>query len=218
MGSIEQKSKQYSTFYIWQGTKDQRPSSIEQKSKQYSTFYILQRTKDQRQSSIEQKSKQYSTFIFHRGPRTRDRGYRSMIGSHELESIGRTIWTRWIQGPKTKDQIHFKIWDRQYREDKSLDQRPRNRSISVPFQWTKWLRPKSSRPKTKYQIQFSSFTMNKMTSSEKQQTKDQGPDLIQFFFKEEIDFFSEASDQRLRTRSNSVPFHQQNDLFLKAAD
>jgi hypothetical protein len=69
--------------------------------------------------------------------------------------------------------------------------------------------------------------MNKLTSSLKQQTKDQGPDPIQFLFKEEIyffskaanegpeyiqfllkkeiDFFSKAADQRPRTRSYSAP-------------
>jgi hypothetical protein len=52
--------------------------------------------------------------------------------------------------------------------------------------------------------------MNKMTSSLKQQTKDHGPDPIQFLFKEEIDFFSKAADQRPRTRSYSVPFEGRN--------
>jgi hypothetical protein len=89
---------------------------------------------------------------------------------------------------------------------KAADQRPRTIIYSVLFQERNCLLLKSSRPKTKDQILFSSFSMNKMTSSQKQQTKDPGPDPIQFFFKEEIDFFSKAADQRPRTRSYSVPF------------
>jgi hypothetical protein len=57
--------------------------------------------------------------------------------------------------------------------------------------------------------------MNKMTSSQKQQTKDQGPDPFQVLFKEEIDFFSKAADQRPKTRFNSVPFEgTEMDLVL----
>jgi hypothetical protein len=90
---------------------------------------------------------------------------------------------------------------------KAADQRQRTGSISFHFQSKSLLCLKSSRTKTKDQILFSSFPMNKMTSSKKHQTKDQGPDLIQFLFKEEIDLFSKSADQRPRTRSNSVSFH-----------
>jgi hypothetical protein len=70
-----------------------------------------------------------------------------------------------------------------YLFSKAADQIPMTRIYSVPF------------------------SRKKLTSSQKQQTKDQGPDPIQFLVKEEIDFFSKAADQRPRTRSNSVPFH-----------
>jgi hypothetical protein len=65
-------------------------------------------------------------------------------------------------------------------------------------------------PKTKEQIHFCSFPMNKMTSSQKQQTKDQVPDPIQFLYNEQNDFFRKAADQRPRTRSYSVPFQGRN--------
>jgi hypothetical protein len=44
--------------------------------------------------------------------------------------------------------------------------------------------------------------MNKSASSQMQQTKDQGPDLFQFFCYEQINFFSNTADQRPRTQSN----------------
>jgi hypothetical protein len=46
--------------------------------------------------------------------------------------------------------------------------------------------------------------MKKSTSSQIQQTKDQGPDPIQFFCNEQINLFPNAADQRPRTRFNSV--------------
>jgi hypothetical protein len=44
--------------------------------------------------------------------------------------------------------------------------------------------------------------MNKSTSSQILQTKDQGPDPIQFLCNKQIDFFSNLADQRASTRSN----------------
>jgi uncharacterized pyridoxamine 5'-phosphate oxidase family protein len=85
------------------------------------------------------------------------------------------------------------------------DQRPRTRSNSVPMQPTNQLLLKCCRPKTKDQIQFSSIAMHKSTSSQMWQTKDQGPDPIQFLSNEKIVFFLNLADQRPTTRSNSVP-------------
>jgi hypothetical protein len=97
----------------------------------------------------------------------------------------------------------------------TADQRPRTRSNSVLLQWTNQLIPKCCRPKTKDQIQFSSFAMNKLTSSQMQQTKDQGPDSIQFLCHEQIDFFPNTADQRPRTRFNSAPLPWTNQLLPK---
>jgi hypothetical protein len=43
---------------------------------------------------------------------------------------------------------------------------------------------------------MSSFAKSNSTSSQMQQTKDQGPDPNQFLCKEQINFFPDAADQR----------------------
>jgi hypothetical protein len=96
---------------------------------------------------------------------------------------------------------------------KQADQRPRTRIYSVPFHERNSLLLKSSRPKTKDQNLF--LSKKEIVFSQKQETKDQGPAPIQFLFKEEIDFFSKAADQRPRIRSYSVPFQGRNCLLLK---
>jgi hypothetical protein len=108
---------------------------------------------------------------------------------------------------KGKEQIHF--------FSKAADQKPRTRSNSVLKQGTNQLLLKSCRPKTKDQIQFSLNAKNKLTSSQKLQTKNQGPHQIQFKCKEQIDFLSKAADQRPRTRSNSVNMQKKSTYFQK---
>jgi hypothetical protein len=123
------------------------------------------------------------------------------------------------------------------------DQRQRTRSNSVPMQPTNQLLLKCCRPKTKDQIQFSSFAINKSTSSQMWQTKEQGPDPIELLCNEQIDFFSNVADQRPyqgpdpiqflcnkqinffsnltdqrpRTRSNWVPLQWIHCLLLKSS-
>jgi hypothetical protein len=105
------------------------------------------------------------------------------------------------QGP---DPIQFFCQEQIYFFSNTADQRPRTKSNSFPMQFTNQLLPKCSRPKTKDQIFFSSFAMNKSTSSQIQQTKDQGPNQMNFQCSEQISFFPNAADQRPRTSYNSV--------------
>jgi primase-polymerase (primpol)-like protein len=80
-------------------------------------------------------------------------------------------------------------------------------------------------PKTKDQIQFSSFAMNKSTSSQIQQTKHQGPDSTQFLCHEHSSFAMNKStfSQMQQTKdqgADSIQFfcHEQINFFPNAAD
>jgi hypothetical protein len=106
------------------------------------------------------------------------------------------------QGP---DPIQFRCNEQIDFLKNAADQRPRTRFNSVTFQLTNRLLKKCSRPKTKDQIQFNYFVMNKSTSSQIQQTKDQGPDIIKFLCNGQIDCFTNTADQKPRTKSNYVP-------------
>jgi hypothetical protein len=99
----------------------------------------------------------------------------------------------------------------------TADQRPRTRFNSVPLPWTNQLLPQWGIPNTKDQIQFSPFAMNKATSSQMQQTKDQGPDSIQSLCHEQINFFPNEAYQIPRTRFNSVPLPWTKQLLPKCS-
>jgi hypothetical protein len=98
------------------------------------------------------------------------------------------------QGP---DPIQLIINEQTNFLSNAANQRPRTRLYSVALKLTYRLPLKCSRPKTKDQILFSCFEMNKPTSSQMHQIKDLGPDCIQLLRNEQTDVLSNATDQRL---------------------
>jgi hypothetical protein len=183
-----------------QQTKDQRPDPIQLLWNEHTNF--LSNAADQRPRtrlySVTLKGTNQLPLQCSR-PKTKDQIIFSCFVMNKLTS-SRMPQAK-VQGP---DPIQL-LWNEQTDFlSNAADQIPRTRSYSVDYKWTNQLPLKCSKPKTKDQIVFSCFEINIPTSSQMQQTKDQGPDPIQLLWNEQTNFLSNASDQRSRTRLYSV--------------